>query len=91
MKIAGEGISYGGFADAAAWLGIIHERPFTRQLVWDWHNRRQSTGFPEMVIVHQPDGSSCRVLNLDEVAAWYAQWVPRKGGRPAKGASREVA
>jgi hypothetical protein len=81
---------YGGFTAAARELTTAYQlnrqgKPFTRQQIWAWWNRRGNNGFPEADIYTYNTAAGHQVqlykLDLAKVVTWYATYVPSKGGR----------
>lgn len=71
---------YGGFAYTAKYL--TEQRPekplVTRQGVWMWWSRRED--FPRMKRLHI-NGRVQKVFDVQEVLAWYDNYVPAVRGR----------
>jgi len=81
MITDGNGVRYGGFADAARELEIRYGKnrngnKFTKQQIFTWWLRRENNGFPGK---HPKNG----LFMLAEVTHWYASYVADKGGRKA--------
>jgi hypothetical protein len=76
-----DGRPHGGFSDAALHLTLASERMVSRQLVHRWWMKRHINGFPEPAHV-TADGRA--LFDLQKIEAWYASYVPAKGGRPRK-------
>lgn len=60
----------GGFTEVARHLTREREREVSKQRVWNWWHRRETTGFPlgwERPTRH----GSVRQFHLDEVLTWY--------------------
>jgi hypothetical protein len=67
---------FGGFTDVATALtAVTPERPVTRQLVYVWWRRRETTGFPDRVEKRLPGGETHQVFDLAETVAWYERRV----------------
>jgi len=65
-------IGYGGFTDVArALTAATPDQPVSRQLVYTWHRRRDTTGFPERRDVKMPNGTVKRLFDLGEALAWH--------------------
>lgn len=93
MGIPADGVRvYGGFADIARWLTRKYRdpqcRPLSRQQVYIWYTKRTRNDFPEGEAVTSPSGRVTKRFPRDEVEAWYAGYVPPRGGNtvnfPAK-------
>ena len=84
--ITHDGKEYGGYTDVALRLTLRHGKLFSRQVVFRWYSKRAEIGFPEAVLISQPDGVH-QVFDLDQAEKWYSSYVPRKGGRPPRRAA----
>jgi len=77
---------HGGYTDVArALTEVTPDQPVTRQLVYVWWKRRQTTGFPDFKEVKTTNGETRELINIPEAVEWYRErithrTVPR-GGR----------
>lgn len=74
---------YGGFSDAALHLTLLHRKMVTRQVVYRWWTKRHANGFPGTEMINVSDSEAREAFDLGKIEAWYASYVPAKGGRPA--------
>lgn len=73
----------GGWSAVASALSKRYEKNISRQQVHTWWTRRDHNGFPEGSFVCLPGrGTKTRLFVFEEVADWYASYIPDKGGRP---------
>ncbi len=71
--------SYGGYAAVAKELNILEPRrirPFSRQLVQRWFDKRETNKFPEAHQVRIEGGAIKKLFFLDDVRAWHV-WYRR--------------
>ena len=61
---------YGGWSATARFMTLATGRPVSRQLVRSWWVARDRNGFPDLVTVCGPEGTT-RVLVLEDVLVWY--------------------
>lgn len=63
---------YGGYTDVAkALTALSPDQEISRQLVYMWWKRRDSTGFPNREKVKLPSGETREMFKISDAESWY--------------------
>lgn len=73
---------FSGFAGVAKFLSERFDVSVTRQSVWIWYRRRDTTKFPEKQNVPPANGRDMMLFDLDEVERWYQEYKIVSGAQP---------